>query len=95
MLLKGLYHDFNQTYITFYSVSVLTTVFKRFHDKIKVVFYVRRSVQRIQYWECKQILGHVIVYKISRNERTPWYILDLDLDLDLDLPGSRPLLVDC
>jgi hypothetical protein len=52
-------------------------VFKKFHDKIKVVFYVRSSIQRIQYWECKQRLGHVIVYKISKNERTPWYILDL------------------
>jgi hypothetical protein len=63
--LKGLYHDFDQTYmITFHSVSVLTTVFKKFHDKIKVVFYVRSSIQGIQYWECKQRLGHVIVYKI-------------------------------
>jgi hypothetical protein len=54
-----------------YSVSVLTTVFKKFHDKIKFVFYVRSAMQRIQYWECKQRLGHVIVYKISKNERTP------------------------
>ena len=52
--LKGLYHDFEQTQIiTFYCVSVLTTVFKKFHDKIKVVFHVRSSIQRIQYWECK------------------------------------------
>jgi hypothetical protein len=50
---------------------------KKFHDKIKVVFYVRSSIQRIQYWECKQRLGHVIVYKISQNERTQLYILDL------------------
>jgi hypothetical protein len=52
-------------------------VFKKFHGKIKVVFYVRSSTQRNQYWECKQRLGHVIVYKISKNEQTPWYILDL------------------
>jgi hypothetical protein len=52
-------------------------VFKKFHDKIKVVFYVRSSIQRIQYWECKQRLGHAIVYKISKNDQTPWYILDL------------------
>ena len=52
-------------------------MFKKFHDKIKVVFYVRSSIQRIQYWECKQRLGNVIVYKISKNDRTPWYILDL------------------
>jgi hypothetical protein len=45
--LKGLYHDFDQTYIiTLYSVSVLTIVFKKFHDKIKIVFYVRRSIQK-------------------------------------------------
>jgi hypothetical protein len=52
-------------------------VFKMFHDKIKVVFYVRSSIQIIQYCECKQRLGHVIVYKISKNDQTPWYILDL------------------
>jgi hypothetical protein len=46
-------------------------VFKKFHEKIKVVFYARSSIQRIQYWECKQRLGHVIVDKISKNERTP------------------------
>jgi hypothetical protein len=63
--------------ITFYSVSILTAVFKKFHDKIKVLFYVRSSIQRIQYWECKQRLRHVIVYKISKNDQTPWYILDL------------------
>jgi hypothetical protein len=74
--LKGAVPRFwpNIDYYTFYGVSVLTTVFKKFHDKIKVVFYVRTSIQRIQYWECKQRLGHVIVYKISKNERTPWYI---------------------
>jgi hypothetical protein len=54
-------------------------VFKTFDDKIKVVFYARSSIQRIQYWECKQRLGHVIVYKISKNERTPWYMYILDL----------------
>jgi hypothetical protein len=32
----------------------------------------------IQYWECKQRLGHVFVYyKISQNDRTPWRISDL------------------
>jgi hypothetical protein len=53
--------------LVFYS----TTVFKKFHDKIKVVFYVRSSIQRIQYWECKQRLGNVNVYNISKNGRTP------------------------
>jgi hypothetical protein len=52
-------------------------VFKKFLDKIKVVFDVRSSIHRIQYWECKQIVGHVNVYKISKNGRTLLYILDL------------------
>jgi hypothetical protein len=57
-------------------------MFKKFHDKIKVVFYVRSSIQRIQYWECKQRQGHVFVYKISKNDRTPRYISDLKLSSD-------------
>jgi hypothetical protein len=52
-------------------------VFKKFHDKIKVVFEVRSSIQRIQYWECKQRLRNVIVYKLSKNDQTPRYILYL------------------
>jgi hypothetical protein len=52
-------------------------VFKKFDDKIKVVSYVRSSIQRIQYWKCKQRLGHFIVHKISKNDQTPWYIWDL------------------
>jgi hypothetical protein len=63
VVLKGLYHDFDQTWIiTFYSVNVLTTVFKKFHDKIKVVFYVRSSIQQIQYWECKQRLSGMFLF---------------------------------
>jgi hypothetical protein len=48
------------------TVKKVNIILKRFHDNIKVVFYIRSSIQRSQYWECKQRLEHVIVYKISK-----------------------------